>query len=75
MDREARARFGDLLDEAERGERVVIERRGIRFTITAEPGGDRTATRGQVFSFVHADVMRGEWTWAAGKRGLTFRRR
>ena len=28
---EARARFGEMLDEAEKGTPVVIERRGVRF--------------------------------------------
>lgn len=34
---EARARFGELLDEAEQGRPVFIERRGVRFRLAAEP--------------------------------------
>jgi prevent-host-death family protein len=33
---EARARFGEILDEAEKGAPVVIERRGVRFRLVAE---------------------------------------
>lgn len=30
---EARARFGELLDEADQGETVVIERRGVQYIL------------------------------------------
>ena len=33
---DARARFGNLLDEAERGDTVVIERNGVRFRLEDE---------------------------------------
>jgi hypothetical protein len=72
---EARARFGDLLDEAERGDPVVIERHGVRFTLEAERPAGRQAFPDQIFASVDPDVMSGQWTWAATARGLRFRSR
>lgn len=72
---EARARFGEILDEAEKGARVVIERRGVRFRVIAEPARTTKAGKAALFDFVDADVMRGQWTWRTGRRGLAFARR
>lgn len=72
---EARARFGELLDQAEQGDPVCIERRGIRFTLQAERPRPRPATRRPFFTYVDPDVMRGEWTWVWGKGGVQFRAR
>jgi antitoxin (DNA-binding transcriptional repressor) of toxin-antitoxin stability system len=73
---EARARFGDLLDQAEHGEPVFIERKGVRFLLsvvppTPSPAAGRTA----FFTAVDPDVMSGEWTWTFGPKGLAFRPR
>jgi hypothetical protein len=73
---EARARFGDLLDEAESGDTVVIERRGVRFLLEAErPSAPIAQPKKGGLEYVHPDVMSGTWTWAGGPRGLTFRAR
>jgi antitoxin (DNA-binding transcriptional repressor) of toxin-antitoxin stability system len=71
---EARARLGDLLDEAERGDAVVIERHGVRFTLSAERPSSRASAR-PLFASVDPDVMSGQWTWAFTARGLRFRAR
>src|SRR5688500_12092129 len=42
---EARARFGEILDEAENGTPVVIERRGVRFRLVAEPAAPSRMSR------------------------------
>jgi antitoxin (DNA-binding transcriptional repressor) of toxin-antitoxin stability system len=68
---EARARFGELLDEAEKGSPVSIERRGVRFRIIVEPVV-RSKAKAALFEFVHPDVSTGRWTWKAGPRGLRF---
>lgn len=68
---EARARFGEMLDDAEKGVPVVIERRGVRFRILAEPATAPKASKG-VFDFVDPVVADGQWTWKAGRRGLAF---
>lgn len=69
---EARARFGALLDEAEEGEIVFIERHGIRFTLMAEnlrakPGGPVST-----ITWAHPAVRAGQWTWEDGPDGLDF---
>lgn len=71
---EARARFGEMLDDAEKGVPVVIERRGVRFRILAEPAAASTAPRVSkgLFDFVDPAVADGQWTWKAGRRGLAF---
>ena len=71
---EARARFGEMLDDAEKGVPVVIERRGVRFRIVAERVLSSKASKA-VFDFVDPAVADGQWTWNAGRRGLAFARR
>jgi prevent-host-death family protein len=69
---EARARFGEILDEAEKGTPVIIERRGVRFQLVAETDRPSAKTSKQVFDFVDAGVMSGQWTWKPGAKGLAF---
>lgn len=69
---EARARFGEILDEAERGAPVVIERRGIRFRLIAERERPGKRSETALFDFVDPAVLTGQWTWKAGARGLAF---
>jgi hypothetical protein len=71
---EARARFGDLLDQAEQGEAVVIERRGVRFTLRSEA---LAAPRqpAPFFEWLNPDVEAGQWTWELTKSGAKFRGR
>ena len=70
--REARARFGEILDEAEKGSEVVIERHGVRFRVVAEsPGGaSRVGTR--LFEYVDSAVDSGNWTWTPSGTGMRF---
>ena len=69
---EARARFGEILDEAERGNPVVVERRGVRFRLTAEAAEPRSGAAKPLFEFVDRALADGQWTWKSGPRGLTF---
>jgi hypothetical protein len=69
---EARVRFGEILDAAESGESVFIERRGVRFRVVAEPRSRSTAAKTPVFDFVDPQVMTGQWAWTAGAKGLRF---
>lgn len=69
---EARARFGEILDEAERGSAVFIERRGVRFRVVAERPVRRHAASDPLFEFVDPVVAGGQWTWKAGANGLAF---
>lgn len=69
---EARARFGEILDEAEKGESVVIERRGVRFRLVAERQRPSAVSKTTVFDFVDPGVATGQWSWKAGATGVTF---
>ncbi len=70
---EARARFGEILDEAEMGNAVVIERRGMLFRLVAEPCPARSTTpAASPFAKIDDDVMAGQWTWTAAASGLRF---
>ena len=70
---EARARFGDLLDEADQGETVIIERRGVRYTLKSQPAPARRAPKKtRYFEWVDPAVMSGQWTWTLTKSGLRF---
>ena len=70
---EARARFGEILDAAEKGLPVVIERRGVRFRVVAEADRPAAAPRGAAFHFVDPAVTSGQWTWRAdAARGMQF---
>ena len=69
---EARARFGDLLDEADRGETVVIERRNVRYTLKPQPPPRRQPRHTSPFEWIDPVVMSGQWTWTLTKNGLRF---
>jgi len=70
----ARQQFSLLLDTAERGESVVIERRGVRFRIRAEqqPALKAPSRRAPLIEFVDPAVAAGRWGWDWGPRGLRF---
>ena len=69
---EARARFGEILDEAEKGTPVVIERRGVQFRLIAEPRRPSAGTETALFDFVDPAVATGQWSWKSGPGGLAF---
>ncbi|HEX6972896.1 MAG TPA: type II toxin-antitoxin system prevent-host-death family antitoxin [Vicinamibacterales bacterium] len=69
---EARARFGELLDAAEQGHEVVIERKGVWFRLLAESTEGAASPKTALFDFVDSAVMNGQWTWKPGKTGLAF---
>jgi prevent-host-death family protein len=69
---EARARFGEILDEAEKGVPIVIERRGVRFRVVAEADARTRVSGEKLFSAIHPAVMAGQWSWMAGPKGVRF---
>lgn len=69
---QARQRLSEVLDAAERGQAVVIERRGVRFSIRTERGKKRPARSSPFFAYVDPAVLSGDWTWTWGKGGLSF---
>ena len=59
--------FG-LLDAAERGEAVVLERHGVRFRLTLDPSTSEPVASSPLI-IEDDDTLSGNWTWAADKRG------
>ena len=70
---EARARFGELLDQAEAGSPVLIERRGVRFRVVVDEAPKPAVPAS--FAYVDDAVAEGQWTWEPGKAGVTFKSR
>ena len=73
---EARERFAELLDDAERGASVVIERRGVQYQLSvlrkkALPG----RTQASRIEILDPSVAEGNWTWSWSDTGVSFRRR
>jgi antitoxin (DNA-binding transcriptional repressor) of toxin-antitoxin stability system len=70
---QVRERLADVLDAAERGEEVVVERRGVRFVIRAERArrSGRNA-RQPMIEILDPAVAEGAWTWTFKSAGLTF---
>ena len=67
-----RLRLADVLDSAERGEAVIIERRGARFLLRAEGKSPPRRKRRKIFDVVDPAVADGQWTWSWQARSLTF---
>jgi prevent-host-death family protein len=73
---QARQRLAEVLDTAQRGEPVVIERRGVRFVVQTERRRRRTSEgRKSVIARLDPAVASGAWTWVGSAAGLRFARR
>jgi antitoxin (DNA-binding transcriptional repressor) of toxin-antitoxin stability system len=70
-----RARLAEALDEAERGVPVVIERRGVRYTLAVASRKARRRRRKPIIETVDPAVGEGQWTWQWSPRGLRMGRR
>lgn len=70
---QVRERLSDALDAAERGEDVVIERRGARFILRADRSG-RAVSRRKTSMIEDLDpaVAAGQWSWTWKPDGLAF---
>jgi prevent-host-death family protein len=69
----AKQRFSLLLDAAERGESVVIERRGVRFRVQPERQAATKITRRKpIIEIVDPAVAKGVWQWSWRADGLRF---
>lgn len=69
---QVRERFSDILDAAERGEEVIIERRGVRYVLRAEGRRPAQKRRRSLIEYVHPAVAAGQWTWELGPDGVEF---
>jgi hypothetical protein len=70
-----RERLAEALDEADRGVPIVIERRGVRYTLAVERKPAKKRSPRRLLSLIDPAVMDGDWTWDVTKRGLRFRGR
>ena len=68
---QARQHLAAVLDAAEAGESVVIERAGVRFRVRAEPRR-RGRRRPRLTAWLDPVVEAGDWSWVSAKRGLRF---
>jgi antitoxin (DNA-binding transcriptional repressor) of toxin-antitoxin stability system len=74
---QARAQFSHILDAAEGGDAVVIERRGTCFRLELEGGREArrkraTDARSRMIEHVDPVVLAGQWTWQWAESGLRF---
>jgi len=70
---QARQRFSELLDAAERGQPIVVERRGVRFVVQAQRArSGRARRRRSLIEYLDPAVAAGEWTWKWSAGGLRF---
>jgi antitoxin (DNA-binding transcriptional repressor) of toxin-antitoxin stability system len=68
-----RERLAEALDAADQGVSVIIERRGVRYRLTAEAASPKRAGRHSPrIDVVDPAVTRGEWTWQLTVDGLGF---
>lgn len=72
---QVRERLADVLNEAERGVPVVIERRGVRYVLRAEPPPRRDRARRSAIETLDPAVARGQWQWSWTAKGVRFGRR
>jgi hypothetical protein len=68
--------MAEILDAVERGEAVVVERRGRRFSIRAEQatGGPKRRRR-SLIEWMDPAVEAGQWTWDWSPGRMKFKRR
>jgi hypothetical protein len=72
---EARQEFFRLLDAAEKGEAVIVERKGTRFRLTLVPP-EAIETPTSPVLVEDPEVLSGNWTWVGDPEGqLQFRPR
>ena len=70
-----RERLSEALDEAQKGEPVFIQRRGVSYRLSIEPARrSKKATKPKV-AIVDPAVADGQWTWGWADGQLRFRAR
>jgi antitoxin (DNA-binding transcriptional repressor) of toxin-antitoxin stability system len=69
---QVRQRLAEAFDSAERGEPVVIERRGVRFRIEAVRPRRRSSSPRALIDFLDPTVEAGCWSWTWGSGALRF---
>jgi antitoxin (DNA-binding transcriptional repressor) of toxin-antitoxin stability system len=70
-----RERLSQALDEAGRGESVIICRGGIEYRLSVEPKRRAKKVARPRVEIIDAAVTSGEWTWDVAKGQARFRAR
>jgi hypothetical protein len=73
---QARKHLADLLNAAEAGRPVLIERRGVRFLLQADSARSyrKGARPRMTIEIVDPAIAQGEWTWTWHRGGFRFAR-
>lgn len=70
---QVRERLSEALDQAEKGVPVVIERKGVRYSLKVDRPARRRKKRQPMFEILDPAVAAGQWTWDWQPGSLTFR--
>lgn len=71
---QVRERLSAALDEAERGQPVIIERHGVRYQLTrVSAQAPKARKRKPRIDVLDAAVADGRWTWDWTPEGVAFR--
>ncbi|MBI2375030.1 MAG: type II toxin-antitoxin system Phd/YefM family antitoxin [Deltaproteobacteria bacterium] len=66
----ARQRLATVLDQAEQGETVIIERRGVRFAVRALKPKSRPRRGPPRVEILDPALESGQWSWSWGEDGV-----
>ena len=69
---QARQHLSDLLTCAERGQEVIIERRGVQFALSAVENKKVDARRRSMIDRMDPSVADASWSWNFDGNGLAF---
>jgi hypothetical protein len=70
-----RERLADALDNADRGEPVFIERRGVTYELTVRKAPSRRKKATRQIDILDNAIVEGNWTWEWKKGDLNLRTR
>lgn len=70
---QVRERLAEALDQADKGVPVVIERKGIRYSLKVDRPARRRKKRPAMFKILDPAVAAGQWTWDWTPGSMTFR--
>jgi antitoxin (DNA-binding transcriptional repressor) of toxin-antitoxin stability system len=70
---QVREQLASVLDDAERGEPSIIERRGVRFLLTVEQNARAAKPRQSVIETLDPSIESGQWTWEWTRKGVRFK--
>jgi len=70
-----RERLSEALDEADRGQPVFIERRGITYELTVRKAARRKKKATRQIDVLDRAIVEGNWTWDWEKGDLQLRTR